>query len=73
MKNYYFQLYFFKYVSIQFGKNKEEFHTKGLFFMPKKKVEKFKTTLSSMQAVTYNRDFKMADRAGGFTDRKGKK
>ena len=41
--------------------------------MPRKKVEKFKTTLSSMQAVTYNRDFKMADRAGGFTDRKGKK
>jgi hypothetical protein len=44
-----------------------------MFYMPRKKVEKFKTTLSSMQAVTYNRDFKMADRAGGFTDRKGKK
>lgn len=36
--------------------------------MPKdKRREKSKSTLSSMQAVTYNREFKMADRAGGYT------
>ncbi|MDZ5474566.1 YfhE family protein [Bacillus sp. 31A1R] len=32
----------------------------------KKKKDKSKSTLSSMQEVTYSREFKMADRAGGF-------
>ena len=39
----------------------------------KEKNRKIKRTLTSMQAVTYQRDFKMADRAGGFTDRKEQK
>jgi hypothetical protein len=38
-----------------------------------KKTDKEKSALSSMQAVTYQRDFKMADRAAGFMDRKGRK
>jgi hypothetical protein len=29
-----------------------------------------KFNLTSMQEVSYQRDFKMADRAGGFTDKK---
>ncbi|WP_010677482.1 YfhE family protein [Bacillus timonensis] len=33
----------------------------------KKRDNKSKSTLSSMQEVTYSREFKMADRAGGFT------
>ncbi|WP_084822359.1 YfhE family protein [Bacillus sp. SA1-12] len=32
----------------------------------KKKREKTKNTLSSMQEVAYSREFKMADRAGGY-------
>ncbi|MGM7724143.1 YfhE family protein [Metabacillus sp. Hm71] len=32
----------------------------------KKKRDKTKQTLSSMQEVTYSREFKMADRAGGY-------
>ena len=35
----------------------------------KKKREKTKSTLSSAQGVTYARDFKRADQAGGFTDK----
>jgi hypothetical protein len=48
---------------------------KGKITMPmeKKKRDKIKSTLTSMQAVTYNHEFKMADRAGGFMDRKGRK
>lgn len=38
----------------------------------KKKKDKPKYTLSSMQEVAYQRDFKMADRAGGFDDRRTK-
>lgn len=38
----------------------------------KKKKEKPKFTLTSMQEVTYQRDFKMADRAGGFDERRTK-
>ncbi|MEI2355418.1 YfhE family protein [Mesobacillus zeae] len=34
--------------------------------MEKKKKEKQRHTLSSMQEVTYNHEFKMADKAGGF-------
>ncbi|MBO1515574.1 YfhE family protein [Metabacillus sp. BG109] len=32
----------------------------------KKKRDKTKSTLSSMQEVTYSREFKSADRAGGY-------
>lgn len=32
----------------------------------KKRREKTKRTLSSSQEVTYSREFKMADRVGGF-------
>lgn len=32
----------------------------------KKREAKTKSTLSSMQEVTYSREFKKADRAGGF-------
>lgn len=32
----------------------------------KKKKEKQKFTLTSMQEINYQREFKMADRAGGF-------
>ncbi|MFD1739681.1 YfhE family protein [Bacillus salitolerans] len=35
--------------------------------MEKKKRDKTKSTLSSMQEVTYSREFKRADKAGGFT------
>ncbi|PLR95391.1 YfhE family protein [Bacillus sp. T33-2] len=34
--------------------------------MEKKKKEKAKHTLTSMQEVLYNNEFKAADRAGGF-------
>ncbi|AST90265.1 MULTISPECIES: YfhE family protein [Sutcliffiella] len=33
----------------------------------KKRRERTKSTLSSMQEVTYSREFKMADNAGGYT------
>ncbi|WP_075050778.1 YfhE family protein [Bacillus testis] len=35
--------------------------------MEKKRKEKTKRTLSSMQEFLYNKDFKKADRAGGYT------
>ena len=38
----------------------------------KKKKEKAKYTLSSMQEVAYQRDFKLADRAGGYDERRSK-
>lgn len=38
----------------------------------KKKKEKAKYTLTSTQEVTYQREFKLADRAGGFDDRRQK-
>ncbi|KAB2332015.1 YfhE family protein [Cytobacillus gottheilii] len=38
----------------------------------KKRKEKTKSTLSSMQEVTYSREFKMADRAGGYTGGRSK-
>ncbi|WP_456272056.1 YfhE family protein [Bacillus sp. AK031] len=36
----------------------------------KKKRDKTKSVLSSMQEVTYSREFKRADRAGGYTQKK---
>ena len=38
----------------------------------KKRKDKSKSTLSSMQEVTYSREFKMADRAGGFAEKRGR-
>ncbi|WP_373887797.1 YfhE family protein [Mesobacillus jeotgali] len=38
--------------------------------MDKKKRDTTKNTLSSMQEVTYSREFKKADRAGGYTNGK---
>jgi hypothetical protein len=38
----------------------------------KKDMGKGKYSLTSTQEVLYQREFKMADRAGGFTDRKTK-
>ncbi|MDQ0220864.1 YfhE family protein [Peribacillus cavernae] len=40
--------------------------------MDQKRKEKMKNTLSSTQAVLYAREFKNADRAGGFTEKKGR-
>jgi hypothetical protein len=46
---------------------------KGMIGMvEKKKREKPKYTLTSAQEVTYQRDFKMADRAGGYDERRSK-
>jgi hypothetical protein len=36
----------------------------------KKRKEKTKSALSSMQEVTYSREFKRADRAGGYTQKR---
>jgi hypothetical protein len=38
----------------------------------KKKKDKTKSTLSSMQEVTYSREFKLADQAGGFSGKKSR-
>ncbi|HWO97588.1 MAG TPA: YfhE family protein [Bacillus sp. (in: firmicutes)] len=38
----------------------------------KKRREKTKNTLSSSQEVSYARDFKMADQAGGYTPKKAR-
>ncbi|MBS4175159.1 YfhE family protein [Bacillus sp. FJAT-49736] len=37
--------------------------------MPKDKKIKTRSNLSSMQAITYQREFKKADRAGGFEEK----
>ncbi|MCL6570412.1 MAG: YfhE family protein [Bacillus sp. (in: Bacteria)] len=36
----------------------------------KKDKDRAKYPLSSMQEVSYQREFKMADRAGGYSDKK---
>lgn len=38
----------------------------------KKRKDKSKSTLSSMQEVIYSHEFKMADQAGGFTKKKAR-
>ncbi|MFE8700578.1 YfhE family protein [Cytobacillus sp. FJAT-54145] len=38
----------------------------------KKRKDKSKSTLSSMQEVTYSREFKLADQAGGFSEKKSR-
>ncbi|WP_083979336.1 YfhE family protein [Bacillus alveayuensis] len=38
----------------------------------KKRDNKTKSTLSSAQEVTYARDFKLADQAGGYTAKKSR-
>jgi hypothetical protein len=38
----------------------------------KRKREKTKSTLTRTQEVTYSRDFKLADQAGGYTAKKAR-
>jgi hypothetical protein len=38
----------------------------------KRKKEKTRNSLSGAQEVTYSREFKMADRAGGYIDHKSR-
>lgn len=38
----------------------------------KKRKDKSKSTLSSMQEVVYSHEFKLADQAGGFTKKKAR-
>jgi hypothetical protein len=38
----------------------------------KKKRDKTKRTLTSAQEVTYSRDFKLADQAGGYTSKRAR-
>ena len=38
-----------------------------------KKTDKERSNLTSMQAITYSREFKQADRAGGFTEKKSRR
>lgn len=38
----------------------------------KKRKDKSKSTLSSMQEVIYSHEFKQADQAGGFTKKKAR-
>jgi hypothetical protein len=40
--------------------------------MKEKRRDKTKSTLSSSQEVTYSREFKMADRAGGYTEKRSR-
>jgi len=44
----------------------------GMSENKKRNKDRARTGLSSMQEVTYQRDFKMADRAGGFTGNKAR-
>ncbi|PLR83636.1 YfhE family protein [Bacillus canaveralius] len=41
--------------------------------MEKKKRDKTKSTLSSAQEITYSREFKLADQAGGFAGKKSRR
>lgn len=51
----------------------ESLKKKGCIHMAdKKKRDRSKSTLSSMQEVIYSHEFKMADQAGGFTKKKAK-
>jgi hypothetical protein len=38
----------------------------------KKKRDKIKSTLTRAQEITYSRDFKLADQAGGYTAKKSR-
>jgi hypothetical protein len=44
----------------------------GYKMAEKKKRDKTKSTLSSAQEISYTRDFKMADQAGGYTEKKAR-
>jgi YfhE-like protein len=44
----------------------------SLMAKEKKRDNKSKSTLSSMQEVSYSRDFKMADQAGGYTKKQAR-
>ena len=69
--------FYMKFVSFLSLKVKMEISTilKGMSKMAEKKKkdkDRGKYSLSSMQEVSYQREFKMADRAGGYHDRKTK-
>lgn len=53
-----------------YGNYRNATYSEGGLFMDKKKREQMKNTLTATQEVRYNREFKMADRAGGFTSPK---
>jgi hypothetical protein len=40
--------------------------------MEQKKKDKTKRTLTSTQEILYSREFRIADRAGGFTEKRGR-
>lgn len=42
----------------------------GVITLDKKKKDKMKNKLTTTQEVLYGREFRMADRAGGFGDHK---
>jgi hypothetical protein len=48
------------------------FKRRVLSMADKKKRDKIKSTLSRAQEVTYARDFKLADQAGGYTAKKAR-
>lgn len=51
----------------------EVFYKERMLLMAeKKRKERNRSTLTSTQEVLYNREFKMADRAGGFLERKSR-
>lgn len=41
--------------------------------MDSKKRDKMKNSLNTTQSVLYDREFRKADRAGGFTEKKGRR
>lgn len=49
------------------------FFERMIFVGEKKKRDKTKKTLSSAQEVTYQREFKLADIAGGYVQRREKR
>lgn len=54
-----------------FGKYSNEVYVQEVCEMDKKKRENMKKSLTTTQEVMYQREFKRADRAGGFNGPKG--
>lgn len=61
-------LVYFTIESVESGMTGNNNPKKEGLQMPKDKKVQTKSTLRSMQEVTYQREFKKADRAGGYTD-----
>jgi hypothetical protein len=52
-----------------------QLNLKGMIMMSenkKRNKDRERTNLTSMQEVAYGHEFKMADRAGGYVNRKGR-